>query len=289
MSLTLTLKGKTPNQTQFALDTFTESYKCDATADVVLTDPSVPQLGDAHPDYAFMFVTQRPCQETGESASALDLIYTGCLTDDGDGNPVLPSHQHQDGNDISSSSSSRAVSGLVAGSPLTAQYYSPTNTRAYFSFGGAGTTEADDPTIDVTIISLTIGDTTLSFGGTVQAIVDDFFSPLIVSTIQSQEVVAGQYWQNTATKKTTLSPFIFTLPSGPFVSLAAPGTGYTVGDTLTISGGGGVAVIVLTQVGIADSVTGWTESSNSCTTAENNIAATGGTGSGARFNIIIAP
>ncbi len=289
MAVILTLSGKTPQNTQFGLDTFTEHYKCDATADVVLTDAGVPQMGDPHPDYPFMFVTGRPCVETGESASALDLIYTGCLMDDGDGNPILPDSQSQDGNSIASASSSRAVSGLVASSPNTVQYYSPGKTLTYFSFGGKGTTEADDPPDTPSVISLTMGDVTLSFGGTVQAIVDDFFSPFITSTIQSQEVVAGQYWSNTAQKQTTYSPFIFTLPSGPFLNLCATGQGYAIGETLTISGGGGVAIIDLTQTGIAGSVTGWTITSITCTTNENNVGAGGGGGTGCRFNIIIAP
>ncbi len=79
MAVTLTLTGKTPGQTQFGLDTFTEHYKCDATADVVLTDPGVPQMLTPHPDYPYMFITNRYCSETSESASALDLVYTGML------------------------------------------------------------------------------------------------------------------------------------------------------------------------------------------------------------------
>src|SRR5712672_2218954 len=109
MATVLTLTGKSPGQTQFGLDTFTESYKCDATADVVLTDPTVSQMGSAHPDYPFMFVTARPCSETGESASVLDLIYTGCLTDDGVGNPILPSQQHEYDNAVQSATSSRGI------------------------------------------------------------------------------------------------------------------------------------------------------------------------------------
>ncbi len=79
MAVTLTLTGKTPGQTQFGLDTFTEHYKCDVTADVVLTDGSVPAMGSVHPSYPFMFVTARYCSETSESASALDLTYMGVL------------------------------------------------------------------------------------------------------------------------------------------------------------------------------------------------------------------
>ncbi len=79
MPVTLTLIGKRPGQQQFGLDTFTEHYKCDVTADVVLTDGSVPAMGSVHPSYPFMFVTARYCSETSESASALDLTYMGVL------------------------------------------------------------------------------------------------------------------------------------------------------------------------------------------------------------------
>src|SRR5258708_17951634 len=109
MATVLTLTGKRPGQQQFGLDTFTESYKCDATADVVLTDPTLAQMGSAHPDYPFMFVTAMPCSETGEIASVLDLIYTGCLTDDGVGNPTLPVQQDQHDTQIQSAASWRSI------------------------------------------------------------------------------------------------------------------------------------------------------------------------------------
>src|SRR6266436_5573027 len=113
MATILTLTQKRPAQQQYGLDTFTEIHKCDASADVVLTDPTVAQMGSVHADYPFMFVTGRPCYETGESASELNLIYTGCLNDDGLGNPVLPAQQNQDDTQIQSASSSRSFSGLV--------------------------------------------------------------------------------------------------------------------------------------------------------------------------------
>src|SRR5258705_13619300 len=113
MATVLTLTQKRPEQRQFGLDTFTEIYKCDATADVVLTDPTVPQMGSAHPDYEFMFVTGRPCYETGESSSELNLIYMGCLTDDGEGNPMLPAQQRETGKDIQSVSSSKSSGGAT--------------------------------------------------------------------------------------------------------------------------------------------------------------------------------
>src|SRR6185295_10472251 len=97
MAVTLTLTGKRPGQPQFGLATFTKSFKCDAAADVVLVDPSVPQEGDPDATYPFMFVTDRYVTETGESASILDLAYMGCLTDDGEGNPILPTQKASSG------------------------------------------------------------------------------------------------------------------------------------------------------------------------------------------------
>src|SRR6266498_2688540 len=99
MSVILTLIGKTPGQSQFGLDTFTEHYKCDATADTVLTDDSVPEMTTVHPDYPFMFITARHVQETGEKASALDLVYTGCIRGSEEG-PALPSRQHENNNAV---------------------------------------------------------------------------------------------------------------------------------------------------------------------------------------------
>lgn len=281
--------NRRPSATQFGLDVFVEIYRYAEAADVVKQDSSVPQRGDAHPDYPFMFVTDRSFNESGPQATAADIVYMGSMTDDGEGGPLLPPHQHNNGNSVMSASSSRGFSGAVATSPITAQFYAPNVNLGYISYLSSGTDVADDPSGDIELITLTIGDTALSFTGTTQAILDDFFSPLITSTLQSQEVVAGKFWSNTATKTKILSPYIFTLPSGTFVVLAAPGSGYAVSDVLTITGGGGNVVITLTQVGISGSITGWTVDSATATTPQNLITPTGGSGSGALFNIVVVP
>src|SRR5262252_1854643 len=156
MAIVLTHVGRTPGQSQFALDAFTEHYKANETADIVLTDASVPQRGDAHPDYRFMFVTDRRCVETGERASALDLVYTGCLKDTGGGTPlpVLPPFKHQDGDAVASASTSTssAIWPRLATSPATLQYYSPTSEVVAMSQDAAGTgiTYPDPPLVTVT-------------------------------------------------------------------------------------------------------------------------------------------
>lgn len=79
MSISLIHSGRTPASPQFNLDTFVEHYNAADAADVVLLDPSVPQRGDAHGDYPFMFVTDRRVAETGEKSSAIDVVYMGIM------------------------------------------------------------------------------------------------------------------------------------------------------------------------------------------------------------------
>ncbi len=282
MAITLTLTGKTPGQQQFGLDTFMEHYKCDATADVVLTDGSVPSIGSAHPDYATMFVTARYCTETSESASALDLTYMGTLSGD------LPAQKHDSSVALQSSSSSFGTTGIALSSPATIQFYAPTNTLSYISSGGPGTDTADDPTADIIVLTWSIG--ILSFAivdQTLADLVDTYFSILITENHSSTEIVAGHFWSNTSTTAKAYVPMILNFPPGAYLALSSAGTGYSAGDTLTISGGSGTATIVVTGLGISNSITNWTVSSISCTTADFNVPAGGGSGTGAQFNIII--
>lgn len=292
MSVSLTLTGKSPINTQFGLDTFTEHYKCDATADVVLTDAGVPQMGSAHDDYPFMFVTGRPCQETGESASALDLVYTGCLTDDGDGNPILPTQQNSSDNQIQSATSSRSSTGGTLTSPATIQFYAPSTVLNYISFGSAGSDQPPDPTGTPGIITWTVGDTSYSIGNLVSDLIDVFFTLQTNITSQSTEVVAGQFWQNTCRKALIYVPFIFDVPSGPFVTLASPGDGYSVSDSLSISSGGESADITVLSVGGVIGGTGilsFSVGTDTFTVGHTLLDASGGTGSGAKFNVMIIP
>ncbi len=283
MAVTLTLTGKTPGQIQFGLDTFTEHYKCDATADVVLTDGSVPEIGAAHPDYATMFVTARNCGETGESASALDLIYMGTLSGD------LPAQKHDSGEAIQSASSSYGATGAILGQ-VSAQYYAPTNTLSYVSTDPVGLDEADDPTDDPDIITVIVGSGNFAPGTTIGDIATSYFSTQIVHSLQNTEIVIGQYWQHVSTKTKVLIPFLVTVPSGTaFVTLAAGGAGYRVGDQLAISAGGETATMQVTTVGLSYSILTFVTATNTFTTNQTFLAPSGmiGTGSGARFNVVI--
>ncbi len=284
MAVTLILTAKTPGQTQFGLDTFTEHYKCDVTADVVLTDGSVPQVGSAHPTYSSMFVTQRHCNETSESASALDLIYTGTLSGE------LPDQKHDSGDAVQSASSSRGLLGTLT-SPLTLQYYAPYNTLSYLSFGSPGTDEADDPTGGIEVITVAVGDTSYTPTGVLSSVASQWFTELIISSLESTEIVAGQYWQNISRKTKTLAPYLFSASAGEYITMFAPGSGYTVSDSLTVTDGmGHTAIIVVASLGIGGSIVGFTVSSNSFDYSTTSpITASGGSGSGAGFwNVHIA-
>ncbi len=279
MAVTLTLTGKTPGQTQFGLDTFTERYKCDAAADDVLTDGSVPAMGSAHPDYASMFVTARYVSETGESASALDLTYMGTLSGD------LPPRKHDTENAVQSATSSRGTNGVIATSPISVQFYAPTNVLSYISTSGPGSDVADDPTDDLVIIGITIGDTSVS-AGSVPDLVGIFFQQQILETHQSTEIVTGQYWQNTSRKIKSYIAFVVTLTPGFYIALAASGSGYAVSNTLTITSGGETATMNVDTLGIGNSVASFTVLTNTFSAPHNLLSATGGSGSNAKFNVI---
>jgi hypothetical protein len=74
--------------------------------------------------------------------------------------------------------------------------------------GGAG----------VRVISVEWADAQLSgFGSTfLTYILTSYFHPQIIETVNSEEVVAGQYWRNTKTKTRVLMPgsTVFTTPAG---------------------------------------------------------------------------
>jgi hypothetical protein len=123
----------------------------------------------------------------------------------------------------------------------------------------------------------------------VQEIVDALFSQQIIQTFKSTPVVPGKYWQNVSRKIRGYSPWLFSITPGPYLLLYSPGDGYTIGDTLTVSFGGESATVVLTSVGgiQGTGILGWTVSSNTFTSPHNSLYATGGTGHGGGFNVII--
>jgi hypothetical protein len=212
MAVTLTKVGKTPGQTQFGLDTFTEHYKCDATADVVLTDTSVPQKGSAHPSYAFMFLTDRYCSETGEKASALDLVYTGCLASSG-GLPVLPPSKHSLDNPVQSATTytSSTIFPAVATLPAHMEYRAHASTLVILSTASTSAAVCPDPgaitTDDIITWSLVATQPASTFGGIMSWLLTNAFVQRIIETTSAEEIVAGQYWQITKRKIMSLYPY----------------------------------------------------------------------------------
>ncbi len=212
MAVTLTKVGKTPGNTQFGLDTFTEHYKCDATADVVLTDPSVPQMLSVHPDYAFMFVTSRYCTERSESSSALDLAYTGCLASVGD-SPTLPLQKATSGGQVGSATTntSSIIFPSTATNPASVTFYAITNTLSFFSTDPADASEPDDPPEIDSLITWDLGfgvQPGLSNPDLIAFLLEDAFVQAITETPPAIDpVVQGQFYQITKSKTRTLQPY----------------------------------------------------------------------------------
>lgn len=293
MPATLTLIAATPNRTQFGLDQLSLTYKSDLPWDQTLVDSSVPENGDAHPTFSFMFVADVRLQESSISACQFDVVYLGAFNSSG-GSPVLPMAKKDQNSAVMSASSSKANNGLTLASAATVQYYAPSSSKTFFTYNAASTANlADDPAGVIVPISLTIGDTTYSPTGPIAEIVAAFFTPQIVHTSEATELIGGgKYWQNVSRKQKVLQPWIFSVTSGAYISLYNPGNGYTVGDTLTISAGGESATLSVTFVGSVMDGTGvvaWSVTANTFTAAHNGLMASGGTGSGAGFNVFVIP
>ena len=213
MPTILTLSEKRPAQQQFGLDTFTEIYKCDATADVVLTDPIVRQMLSAHPDYPFMFVTGRQCYETGQTASELNLIYMGCLTDDGEGNPILPAQKPTSGGQITSATTNtdEDIFPSTVTNPATVTFYAITRTLSFISNDPDATDEPSDPPEIDSLITWDLG-FGLQPGFSIPAMETYLLTKAFVQAINEtppdiEPIVAGQFYQITKRKTRTLLPY----------------------------------------------------------------------------------
>jgi len=295
MPVTLTHVGRTPGQGQFDLDKFTEHYKADAAADIVLTDSSVPQKGDAHPDYAFMFVTDRSVQESGPAASALDIVYVGALKDTGGDTPlpVLPPSQTEDEDSVMSASSKRTATAILT-EPATIQYYAPTSNLSWITYTDKGTKDTvADPVGDPIPITVTIGDTTFDPGSLdIGLLISLLFIPQIVGTVRCRELVAGgKYWLNQGKKTKTLVPWMISLSPGFYPAAYAIGHGYVVGDTVNVAiPGHGSCDMNVTSVWSNGGILATTLGTNTLDQASSSpIPATGGSGSGASYTVIQVP
>lgn len=214
MAITLYHIERTPRTPQFGLTTFTERYKAAEAADVVMTDPTVPQQGDAHPDFPHMYVTDRDCTETGERSSALDLVYVGSLQDDGGGNPVLPPQKASSGGEVASATTntSSVIYPATATNPASVQFYARANTLSFISNDPADTSEPDDPDIltETDIITWDLG-----FGVQPQChddivtflLTQAFVQGIIEPPLSIEPIVDGQFYQIVKQKTRTLFPY----------------------------------------------------------------------------------
>jgi len=206
MAITLTHVGRTPGQTQFGLDTFNEHYKASEAADVVLTDGSVPQKGDAHPDYANMFVTDRHCSEDGESASALELVYVGYFSE-------LPPVKNSEDNPVQSATSytSSFIFPAVAAVPATIQYRSHATSIVCWSTTDTSAEVCPDPDAividDIITWTLVAEQPASDFDGIAAILLSDVFVQRIREITSAEEVVEGQFWQITKRKTMNLFPY----------------------------------------------------------------------------------
>jgi hypothetical protein len=114
-----------------------------------------------------------------------------------------------------------------------------------------------------------------------------------VETAKATEIVAGKFWANSARKMRIMSPYLFLLTAGGYLNMSNPGSGYTAGDILTVSAGGESATVHVSSVGGVmgggTAILTWEQTSSSFTVAHSNVPASGGTGSGATFNVFIVP
>jgi hypothetical protein len=280
-----------PSKTPFGLDQLRRSYKTALSAEDAIA--AAPNVGDPDEVFPFMFLMPISTPESAEAATRIDLVYMGFMRDDGEGNPALSAPKTEYGSAVQSATSSKLNTGATLASPATLQYYAPSSAYTYFSYLAPGGTEAPEPPGSPIPITLTISDTSYSSGGGIQSSIDALFIQQIISTIDSTEIVPGQYWQNAARKTKGYSPWIFDVASGPYVTLYTPGVNYTAGDTLTISSGGEGATINVLSVGSifgdGGGILSFTASSVTFTTAHTALPASGGSGSDAEFNVFIIP
>lgn len=207
MAVTLYHTGRRPGTTQYGLDTFTESYKANDAADVVLTDSGTPQRGDAHPDYATMFVTDRYASETGPSACALDIIYMGTLSGD-----LPPQKSTSSGTVASATTNTDAdIFPATVTNPATVQFWAVTSVLTFISDNPDDTSEPDDPTEVTQLISWDLGfglQPGISMPSLVTYLLTSaFVQGIIEAPPEIEPLVDGQFYQIIKRKTRTLFPY----------------------------------------------------------------------------------
>ncbi len=211
MAVTLTWQGSTPGQPQYGLATLTEHYKVQNDDGSQITAAAAllagPALSAAHPTYSEMFVTDRYCAETGESASALDVTYMGIFGMD------LPPQKATTSGQIASATTntSSAIFPLTATNPATVTFYAISNTLSFYSDDPDDASEPTDPPSITELITWDLGfglQPGLSHPDLVTFLLTQAFIQTITETPPSVEpIVDGQFYFITKTKTRTLLPY----------------------------------------------------------------------------------
>ena len=245
------------------------------------------EQGTEYADDEFMFLAEWNVSNPHRQYPVVDLIYQGKR------GGVLPPTQNNKDDAVMSASSSRGLDGTILAQPITVQYYGPSTEATWYSYNAEGVHgTVSDPTDEIRVISLTIGDASYAPSGLLSDVVARFFTPQIINTLSSQEVIDTKYWKNTERKTKTLNGWIFTVAVGDYIVMFSPGHDYSVGNGLTMTDGSHTAHITVESLGIGDSIVGYTVVSNTFdydTRGTGPIYTSGGSGTGAAFyNIHIA-
>lgn len=272
---------------QFELDQMSVPFSGAATG--LTTYISSLTRGSAWSGDANMYLTGWNVSDSNKQYPTVTQEYLGAK------GGVLPPGKTDYDDQVQSASSQRSGGGTVLTNPLTIQYYAPSTIYSWVTAGGPGNIESvtvPDPTSSPRVIMLSCGDTTFADGTIVDTIVSAYFSQQIVSTFSATELaVGGLYYQNQARKTKVYTPWMFDVAPGAYLTLFTPGLGYQPGDILTIYGTSGFGTVQIITVGSVfghgNGILTYTQLSATFTSQETDLAATGGSGTGAAFNVFV--
>lgn len=271
---------------QFELDQMSVPFSGAVTG--LTTYISSLTRGSAWSGDSSMFLTGWSVSDSNKQYPTVTLEYMGAKAG------LLPPAKIDYDDQVQTASSSRSAS-TVLSSPLTVEYYAPSVIYSWITANSRGSSSGGvTPDSDPRIIKITTGDTSFSSSGTVAEIVAAYFSIEIITSFKATELVRdSKYYLNEIRSTKFYAPLIFDFPSGGHFTLYNPGNGYSVGDILTVSGDSGSGTVKVLSVGSVwgggTGILSFEQLSNSFTQNESALPASGGSGSGAGFNVFVVP
>jgi hypothetical protein len=159
-----------------------------------------------------MFLMPISTPESAESATRIDLLYMGSLTGAA-GVPDLPAIKHSLSDAVASATTytSSAIFPAVATVPASLEYHAHTSVIIVISNAATSSEVCPDPaavTVD-DLITWTLAATqpASSFSGIAAWLLANAFVQRVIETINSDEIVPGQYYQITKRKIMQLYPY----------------------------------------------------------------------------------